>query len=49
MQRIVDHIFAYYDSPLPIGSDEVNKKLQMRLKNPQYGHKEEQKFPFLVR
>ena len=29
MQRFLDHIFAYYDSPLPIGSDEIIKRLQM--------------------
>ena len=41
------HIFAYYDSPLPIsGSDEIIKRLQMSLNNPQCGHKEGQKFPF---
>ena len=45
MQRFVDHILAYYDSTLPIGLDEINKRLQIRLKNPQCGHKEGQKFP----
>ena len=38
MQRFFDHIFAYYDSLLPIGSDEITKRLQMRLNNPQCGH-----------
>ena len=28
-------VFAYYDSPLPIGSDEI---IQMWLNNPQCGH-----------
>ena len=41
MERFVDHIFAYYDSPLPIGSYEIIKRLQMWLKNSQCGHKEE--------
>ena len=45
MQRFFDHIFAYYDSPLPIGSDEIIKRLQMWLNNPHCGHKEGQKFP----
>ena len=45
MQRFFDHIFAYYDLPLPIGSDEIIKRLQMWLNNPQCGHKEGQKFP----
>ena len=41
MQRFFDHIFfAYYDSLLPIGSDEIMKGLQMLLNNLQCGHKE---------
>ena len=46
MQRFVDHIFAYYDLPLPIGSDEIIKRLQMWLNNPQCGHKEGQNSQF---
>ena len=46
MQRFFDHIFAYYDSLLPIGSDEITKRPQMWLNNPQCGHKEGGKFPF---
>ena len=45
MQRFFDHIFAYYDLPLLIGSNEIIKRLQMWLNNPQCGHKEGQKFP----
>ena len=45
MKRIFDHIFAHYYSPLPIGSDEIFKKLQIWLNNPQCGPKEEHKFP----
>ena len=37
--------FKYYDSLLPIGSDEITKRLQMGLNNPQCGHKEGGKFP----
>ena len=48
MQRFVDDIFAYYDSPLPIGSDEIIKRLQMWWNNPQCGHKEGQKFPIFL-
>ena len=48
MQRFVDHIFAYYDLPLPKGSDEIITRLQMWLNNQQYKHKEGQKIPFLV-
>ena len=44
MQRFVDHIFAYYDLPLPIGSDEIIKRLQMWFNNPQSGHREGQNF-----
>ena len=40
------HIFADYDSLLPIGSDEITKRLQMWLNNAQCGHKEGVKFPF---
>ena len=43
--QIFYHIFAYYDSPLPIGADEIIKRLQMWLNNPQCGHKEGQTFP----
>ena len=45
MQRFVDNIFSYCDSPLPIGSDEIIKRLQMWLDNPQCGHKKGKKFP----
>ena len=45
MQRFFDHIFASYDSLLPIASDEITKRLQMWLNNPQCGHKEEEKLP----
>ena len=45
MKIFLNHIFAYYDSPLPIGSDEIIKRLQMWLNNPQSGHKEVLKFP----
>ena len=45
MQRFFDHIFASYDSLLPIGSDEITERLQMLLNNPQCGHKEVEKFP----
>ena len=44
MQRFFDHIGAYYDSSLPIGSDEIIKRLQMWLNNPQFGHTEGQQF-----
>ena len=47
MQRIFDHIFAYYDSLLPIGSNEITKRLEMWFNNPQCGHKEGEKFPIL--
>ena len=40
-----NHIFAYYYSLLPIGSDEITKRLQMWLNKPQCGHKEGGKFP----
>ena len=37
LQRFFSLIFfAYYDSPPPIGSDKVIKRLQMWLNNPQY-------------
>ena len=39
MQNFFDHIFAYYDFLLPIGSYEITKRLQMCLNNPQCGHK----------
>ena len=48
IQRFFYHIFAYYDSPLHIGSDEIIKRLQMWLNNPQCEHKEGQKFPLMV-
>ena len=44
MQRFFDPIFAYYDSLLSIGSDEIIRRLQMRSNNPQYGCKEGRKF-----
>ena len=34
------HIFAFYDLLLPIGSDDITKRLQMWLNNPQCGHTE---------
>ena len=40
-----NHIFAYCDLPLPTGSGEIFKRLQMRFNNPQYEHKEWQNFP----
>ena len=46
MQKFVDHIFAYYDWPLPIGLDEMIKRLSMWLTNPQCRPKEGQKFHF---
>ena len=46
MQIFFDHIFAYYDSLLSKGWDEITKRLQMWLNNPQCGHKEGEKFPF---
>ena len=45
MQRFFYDIFAYYDLFLPIGSDEITKRLQMWLNNPQCGYKEKEKFP----
>ena len=45
MQRFFDNIFAYYDSLLLIGSDEITKRLQMCLNNPQCGHKDGEEFP----
>ena len=45
MQRFFDHIFAYYDLLLPIGSDESTKRLQTWWNNPQCGHKEGKTFP----
>ena len=38
--------FAYYYSPLPIGSYEIIKRLQIGLNNQQFGHKEGQNFQF---
>ena len=35
MWDFLNHIFAYYNLPLPIGSDEIIKRLQMWLNNPQ--------------
>ena len=46
MQRFFDHIFAYYDSLLSIGSDEITDGLQMWLNNPHCGHKEGENFQF---
>ena len=46
MKIFFNHIFAYYDSLLPIDSDEIIKRLQIWLNNPQCGHKEGQKSPF---
>ena len=43
---IKNHIVAYNDLLLTIGSDEIIKRLQRWLNNPQCGHKEGQKFPF---
>ena len=40
----LNHVLAYYDSPLPIGSDETMKRLQIGLNNPHGGHKEGQQF-----
>ena len=40
MQLFFDYILAYYNLPLPIGSDEIIKRLQMRLNSSQCGHKE---------
>ena len=45
LSEFFDHIFAYYDSLLPIGSYEIIKRLQMWLNNPQCGHTKGQKFP----
>jgi hypothetical protein len=45
MQWFFYHIFALYDSLLPIDSDEITKRLQMGLNSPQCGHKEGRKFP----
>ena len=45
MKRLFDHIFAYYDSLLHIGLDEITNRLQLWLNNPQCGQKEGQKFP----
>ena len=44
MQRFLYHIFAYYDLLLPIGSDEITKRLPMWLDNHQCSHKEGGKF-----
>ena len=46
MQIYFDHNFTYYDSLLPIGSEEITKRLQLWLNNHQCGHKEGQKLPF---
>ena len=45
IQRFFDHNFAYKDSLLPIGSDEITKRRQMWLNNPHCGHKKGGKFP----
>ena len=47
MERFSDNIFAYYDLPLPMGSDEIIKKLQMWLNNPWRGQKKQQ-FPIVL-
>ena len=39
------HIFAFYYLLLPIALDEITKRLQMWLNNPQCEHKEGGKFP----
>ena len=49
MQSFFAHIFAYHDSLLPIGSDEITKRLQVWLNNPQCGHKEGGKFQIFWR
>ena len=46
MQIYFDHIFASFDSLLRIGSDEITKRLQMLLNNPQCLHKEGEKSQF---
>ena len=46
MQKSFDHIFADFDSPLPIDSDEIITRLQMWFNSPQSGHEEGQKLPF---
>ena len=46
MQIFFDDIFALYDSLLPICSDEIIKRLQIGLNNPQYGISEGPKLPF---
>ena len=49
MQRFfLSHIFAYYDSLLPEGSDEITKSLQMWFYYPQWGRKETRKIPKLL-
>ena len=49
MQRFFIIFFAYYDSPLTIGLDEIIKRLQMFFfNNPQCGHKEAQNFPIFL-
>ena len=47
MQRFFDHIFAYYDSLLPIGKDKITKRLQMWFNNSQCGHKEGENSQFV--
>ena len=42
-----NHIFAYYDLLLPIGSDEISDGLQMWLNNPHCGHKEGENSQFV--
>ena len=44
MQRFV---FAYYDSLLPLGSDEIFKRLQVWLNNQQCGQKKGNNSQFL--
>ena len=40
----LNHIFAYYVLPLPIGTDKIIKRLQILSNIPQCGYKEGQKF-----
>ena len=42
---VMDIFLAFYDLPIPIGSDEIFKRLQIWLNNSQCGHKEGQEFP----
>ena len=40
--QIFYHVFAFYDLRLPIGSDEIIKRLQLLLNNPQCGQRKTQ-------